>query len=223
MAAVSAHVNEGSPANPSAEQVRWRDPKRYAWLLGLIVPLLPFISWGLVEATGLGVVLVLRAVPRVRDLPDARPADRAGRHEPARQRDQVAGRRIATTAGAHTRSSRSSTPGSCSPAGCGPAASCRTVEDIGLALTVAMVSGIAINTAHELGHKRDSLERWLCTRRAGPKWLRALLHRAQPRPPRPRGHARGSGQRAAGGELLRVLPRTVSAACARRGSWRGCG
>src|ERR1700677_5091936 len=35
--------------------VRWRDHKRYAWLLGLIVPLLPFISWGLVEATGLGV------------------------------------------------------------------------------------------------------------------------------------------------------------------------
>jgi alkane 1-monooxygenase len=36
-----------------------------------------------------------------------------------------------------------------------------TVDDIGLMLTVAMVSGIAINTAHELGHKRDSLERWL--------------------------------------------------------------
>jgi alkane 1-monooxygenase len=36
-----------------------------------------------------------------------------------------------------------------------------TVDDIGLALTVSMVSGIAINTAHELGHKRASLERWL--------------------------------------------------------------
>jgi alkane 1-monooxygenase len=36
-----------------------------------------------------------------------------------------------------------------------------TIEDIGLALTVGMVSGIAINTAHELGHKRASLERWL--------------------------------------------------------------
>jgi len=36
-----------------------------------------------------------------------------------------------------------------------------TIDSIGLALTVAMVSGIAINTAHELGHKRDSLERWL--------------------------------------------------------------
>jgi alkane 1-monooxygenase len=36
-----------------------------------------------------------------------------------------------------------------------------TVESIGLALTVSMVSGIAINTAHELGHKRARLERWL--------------------------------------------------------------
>ncbi len=35
------------------------------------------------------------------------------------------------------------------------------VDNTGLALTEAMVSGIAINTAHELGHKRDELERWL--------------------------------------------------------------
>jgi alkane 1-monooxygenase len=35
------------------------------------------------------------------------------------------------------------------------------VDSVGLALTMSMVSGIAINTAHELGHKRDSLERWL--------------------------------------------------------------
>ncbi|HXN37123.1 MAG TPA: alkane 1-monooxygenase, partial [Solirubrobacteraceae bacterium] len=36
-----------------------------------------------------------------------------------------------------------------------------TLDSVGLALTVAMVSGIAINTAHELGHKRASIERWL--------------------------------------------------------------
>jgi alkane 1-monooxygenase len=36
-----------------------------------------------------------------------------------------------------------------------------TFDKVGLALTVAMVAGIAINTAHELGHKRDRLERWL--------------------------------------------------------------
>jgi len=35
------------------------------------------------------------------------------------------------------------------------------VEQLGLALTVGTVGGIAINTAHELGHKRASLERWL--------------------------------------------------------------
>ncbi len=34
---------------------RWRDPKRYAWLLGLIVPTLPFLAYGLVWATGLGI------------------------------------------------------------------------------------------------------------------------------------------------------------------------
>lgn len=32
---------------------------------------------------------------------------------------------------------------------------------IGVALTAATVAGVGINTAHELGHKRDSLERWL--------------------------------------------------------------
>ena len=34
----------------------WTDGKRYAWLLGLLVPLLPFIAWGLVELSGVGVL-----------------------------------------------------------------------------------------------------------------------------------------------------------------------
>ena len=32
---------------------------------------------------------------------------------------------------------------------------------IGLALSVGVLGGIGINTAHELGHKKDALERWL--------------------------------------------------------------
>lgn len=32
---------------------------------------------------------------------------------------------------------------------------------IGLALSVGMVNGVAINTAHELGHKKPKLDRWL--------------------------------------------------------------
>ena len=35
------------------------------------------------------------------------------------------------------------------------------LDKVGLALTLGCVNGIGINTAHELGHKRASLERWL--------------------------------------------------------------
>ncbi|EME14715.1 alkane 1-monooxygenase [Rhodococcus triatomae] len=35
------------------------------------------------------------------------------------------------------------------------------VSKIGLALSIGVMGGIGINTAHELGHKKDDLERWL--------------------------------------------------------------
>jgi len=34
-------------------------------------------------------------------------------------------------------------------------------DSFGLALTIGVVGGVGINTAHELGHKSDRLERWL--------------------------------------------------------------
>ena len=34
-----------SSAVPAAYRLEWTDPKRYLWLLGLVVPLLPFIAW----------------------------------------------------------------------------------------------------------------------------------------------------------------------------------
>ena len=46
-----------------------------------------------------------------------------------------------------------------------------TIESLGLAVSMAMVAGIGINTAHELGHKRASSERWL-SRVA--RWTRPL-------------------------------------------------
>ena len=36
------------------ERPAWRDGKRYAWLLGAVVPMLLFAGWGLVNLTGLG-------------------------------------------------------------------------------------------------------------------------------------------------------------------------
>nr|WP_240918750.1 alkane 1-monooxygenase [Rhodococcus sp. 14C212] len=35
------------------------------------------------------------------------------------------------------------------------------ISKIGLAFSVGMMGGVGINTAHELGHKKDDLERWL--------------------------------------------------------------
>ncbi len=139
---------------------RWRDPKRHAWLLGLVVPSLPFLTLGLVELTGVGAfwffgpVLVFGIFPLL-DLAigmDARnpPEDVIKWLEQDRYYRwctylyipvQYAGLVLACWLFSRPELS--------------------TVDKVGLALTVGMVSGVAINTAHELGHKRASLERWL--------------------------------------------------------------
>lgn len=138
----------------------WHDGKRYAWLLGLIVPLMPFIAWGLVHATGLAVfwftgpMLVFGVFPLIDLLRGTDPTNPPDDVIKWLEQDryyrwctyaflpfQYAGLILACWLWAHGGLS--------------------TLDSIGLALTVAMVSGIAINTAHELGHKRASLERWL--------------------------------------------------------------
>jgi len=146
---------------PKARPVRrWRDPKRHAWLLGLVVPTLPFIAWGLVELTGVGAFwffgpLIVFGLFPLLDLAigmDARnPPD-----EVIKWLEQDRYYRWCTYAyiplqyaGLVLACWLFSRP------------SLSTVDKVGLALTVGMVSGVAINTAHELGHKRASLERWL--------------------------------------------------------------
>ncbi len=44
------HHHDEVEVNPAT----WSDPKRYAWLLGIFVPLSPFMAWGLVTLTGFG-------------------------------------------------------------------------------------------------------------------------------------------------------------------------
>jgi alkane 1-monooxygenase len=156
-------LSTADPAPAAAAEhaaVPWRDPKRYAWLLGLIVPTLPFLAWGLVHLTGsaafwfYGPVLVFGIFPLLdlaigmdaRNPPDSvikwLEQDRYYRwctyvYLPI----QYAGLVFACWLWSNGQLS--------------------TLDSVGLALTVAMVSGIAINTAHELGHKRASIERWL--------------------------------------------------------------
>jgi alkane 1-monooxygenase len=151
-----AAVADAEPLTPAT----WRDPKRYAWLLGLIIPLLPFIAWGLVELTGLGVfwfygpLLVFGIFPLLDVLVGVDAENPPDSVLKWLEQDryyrwctylfiplQYAGLVFACWMWAHGGLSG--------------------VEKVGLAVTMAMVSGIAINTAHELGHKRASLERWL--------------------------------------------------------------
>ena len=147
---------------PGAEPVAvaWRDPKRYAWLLGLLVPTLPFLSWGLVHATGLAVFwfygpfLVFAIFPLL-DLAigmDARnpPDDVIKWLEQDRYYRWCTYAYLPIQYGGLVFACWLWSNGQLT-----------VLDSLGLALTVAMVSGIAINTAHELGHKRASLERWL--------------------------------------------------------------
>jgi alkane 1-monooxygenase len=150
----------GNVEDAVAAATGWRDPKRYAWLLGLIVPTLPFLAWGLVQITGLGAfwfygpVLVFAIFP-LADLlvgVDAtNPPDSV-----IKWLEQDRYYRWCTYAFIPIQYA-----GLVFACWLWSSGKLSTLEDIGLALTAGMVSGIAINTAHELGHKRDSLERWL--------------------------------------------------------------
>jgi len=148
----------GSPAAPQATP--WRDRKRYLWPAGLLVPLLPVLAAWLAHGTGwtvwwfAGPIVVFGVIP-VLDTVFGRDASNPPEAAvPALEADryyrwctwlylplQYAGFLWA----AHL-----AVRGDLSP-----------VAYLGLALTVGTVAGIGINTAHELGHKRDRLERRL--------------------------------------------------------------
>ena len=138
----------------------WTDGKRYAWLLGIIVPLAPFIAWGSVALTGwggfyfFGPLLVFVAFPLLDiaiGLDDSNPPDSVLKYlEQDRYYRwctyvfipiQYAGLVLACYLWS--------------------SGDLSILESIGLALTMGVVGGIAINTAHELGHKRANSERWL--------------------------------------------------------------
>ncbi|MFM9370077.1 alkane 1-monooxygenase [Streptomyces sp. Da 82-17] len=138
----------------------WRDPKRYLWLLGLIIPAFPFIAWGLVAATGLGLfwwtgIVLLYVIFPVIDQLIGKDADNPPESALAWLEEdryyrwctylylplQYAG--LVLGCWLLTRGDLS------------------LADRIGLTITLGGVAGIAINTAHELGHKKEQLERWL--------------------------------------------------------------
>lgn len=138
----------------------WRDPKRYLWPLGLTIPLSPFLAWGLVSLLGpgafwaLGLMIMGIALPLVDKFAGVDRSNPPDEALAALDKDkyyrwcvylflplQYAGLVAACYLWAH-----------------GPLG---TPERIGLAVTVGVVGGVGINAAHELGHKRENVERWL--------------------------------------------------------------
>ncbi|GAB3519601.1 fatty acid desaturase [Phytohabitans suffuscus] len=143
---------------------KWRDPKKFLWPLALLVPALPFAGFAGWWATGGGgrawwawwiaPVVVFGVIPVVDLLlgddhrnPPEEVAPRLQRvryyrwitylYLPA----QYAGLVLCCAVWVWGR------PG--------------VAGMVGLVLTAGIVDGIAINTAHELGHKREAVERWL--------------------------------------------------------------
>ena len=138
----------------------WRDPKRYAWLLGLIVPLAPFLAWAYVQLTGWGflwffgplLVFVFFPLLDIAVGMDARnPPDSV-----IKWLEQDRYYRWCTYIFIPIQYA-----GLLFACWLWSGGTLSTLDSVGLALTMGVVGGIAINTAHELGHKRDSLERWL--------------------------------------------------------------
>jgi alkane 1-monooxygenase len=145
---------------PPADAAAWRDAKRYVWLLGLIVPTIPFLTFGLVELTGVdalwffGPVLVFGVFPLLDLLIGVDPSNPPDSIVKWLEQDRYY--RWCTYAFIPIQYA-----GLVFACWLWSSGDLGTVDSVGLALSVGVVSGVAINTAHELGHKRASLERWL--------------------------------------------------------------
>jgi alkane 1-monooxygenase len=153
------HDDEDNPVELNPPET-WHDPKRYAWLLGLIIPCAPFIAWGAVSLTGWGIfwfggpAIVFGVFPLL---------DQAIGTDSENPPDSVLAwleedRYYRWVVFAYLPLQYAGLIFACWQWAYGDLS---VIESIGLATTVGTVSGIAINTAHELGHKREKSERWL--------------------------------------------------------------
>lgn len=142
------------------ETVRWRDRKRWFYPLSLIVPLLPFLAWNGVNRTGWeilwwnGPLWILVGIPILDTIigtDKGNPPDWA-----YEQLSDDRFYRVLTYLYIPIQYA-----GFFWGAWMITHADLSTFAKLGLTLTVGAVGGIGIANAHELGHKKDALEKWL--------------------------------------------------------------
>ena len=144
----------------------WRDAKRHLWLIGLVVPSLAFLAFALHGLTGWGVwlwigpiviLLVVPAIDLVAGLDRSNPPeDVIERLEGDRYYRWITYLYLPIQyvgfLAAFVWIARPEWLG---------VAELSTIDKIGIAVSIGCIGGIGINTAHELGHKKESHERWL--------------------------------------------------------------
>ena len=142
------------------ERPAWRDRKRYLWLLGTVVPLFMFGGWGLVNVSGSGVfwwigpMVVYGMIPLldlvIGDDASNPPEEVVAWLEHDRYYRWITYlflplQFLTLFVGLWLMTRHGGLP---------------IVDRLGVATTLGMLNGVAINTAHELGHKKEHLERW---------------------------------------------------------------
>jgi alkane 1-monooxygenase len=145
----------------SIERPDWRDGKRYLWIIGAVVPMFLFAGWGLANLTGLGLfwwigpIFIYVLIPLL-DLaigadPTNPPDDIVAWLEQDRYYRWVTYaflplQYLAIFVGCWLLADHGGLS---------------ILDKLGLTFTLGTLNGVAINTAHELGHKKEHLERWL--------------------------------------------------------------
>ena len=138
----------------------WQDAKRYLWLLSPLIPLLGLATVALFQLTGFAVFawggpLIIYVIVPLLD----RLIGEDSSNPPESAVSQLENDRYyRAIVYAYIPSQFAMTIWSAWIAVYGGLSG---FELLGLALTVGTINGIAINTAHELGHKKESLDRWL--------------------------------------------------------------
>ncbi len=138
----------------------YRDKKRYLWLLSVVWPLLPIIGLYLANVTGLAVFnwstmilwyLIIPALDLMLGSDSSNPPEAA---VPALEEDRYYRYLTYITVPLHYVTFLTAAW----VVGTGHLS---WVSYLGLALSVGIINGLAINTGHELGHKKTGVERWL--------------------------------------------------------------
>ncbi|WP_369012405.1 fatty acid desaturase [Nocardioides imazamoxiresistens] len=150
---------------PEGSTEQWRDRKRRLWLIGLVVPSLAFVAIAGWALTGwgawlwLGPLVILVIVPAIdltTGLDRSNPPD-----DVIEQLEEDRYYRWITYLFLPIQYAGFVAAMWMVAGGEVLGGTLETWEKVGIAISIGCIGGIGINTAHELGHKKESHERWL--------------------------------------------------------------